>query len=78
MFFLLMEKIQDRKDIENPDWIHNECFKGFTKRMRWEEPLSQDQMILPYLISYFKKSNETMPDWFIEKSNGRITKCTMR
>ena len=32
-----------------------------------EEPLSQDQIILPYLISYFKKSNETMPDWFIEE-----------
>jgi plasmid replication initiation protein len=63
---LLMEKIQDRKDINNPIGYITKVLMSSSKE-NGEEPLSQDQIILPYLISYFKKSNETMPDWFIEE-----------
>ena len=63
---LLMEKIQDRKDINNPIGYITKGFELSSKE-NGEESLSQDQIILPYLISYFKKSNETMPDWFIEE-----------
>lgn len=63
---LLMEKIQDRKDINNPIGYITKVLMSSSEE-NGEEPLSQDQIILPYLISYFKKSNETMPDWFIEE-----------
>ena len=63
---LLMEKIQDRKDINNPIGYITKVLRSSSEE-NGEESLSQDQIILPYLISYFKKSNETMPDWFIEE-----------
>ena len=63
---LLMEKIQNRKDINNPIGYITKVLRSSSKE-NGEESLSQDQVILPYLISYFKKSNETMPDWFIEE-----------
>lgn len=63
---LLMEKIQDRKDINNPIGYITKVLRASSKE-NGEESLSQDQIILPHLISYFKKSNEMMPDWFIEE-----------
>jgi plasmid replication initiation protein len=63
---LLMEKIQDRKDINNPIGYITKVLR-LSSEENGEESLSQDQIILPYLITYFKKSNETMPDWFIEE-----------
>ncbi|MFZ0445365.1 MAG: replication initiation protein, partial [Bacillus sp. (in: firmicutes)] len=63
---LLMEKIQDRKDINNPIGYITKVLRSSSEE-NGEESLSQDQIILPYLITYFKKSNETMPDWFIEE-----------
>jgi plasmid replication initiation protein len=63
---LLMEKIQDRKDINNPIGYITKVLRSSSKENE-EESLSQDQVILPHLISYFKKSNEMMPDWFIEE-----------
>jgi hypothetical protein len=63
---LLMEKIQDRKDINNPIGYITSVLKSPSKETGGES-LSQDQIILPYLISYFKKANEIMPDWFIEE-----------
>jgi plasmid replication initiation protein len=62
---LLMEKIQDRKDINNPIGYITKVLRSSTKANG--EFLSQDEVILPHLISYFKKSNEMMPDWFIEE-----------
>jgi plasmid replication initiation protein len=62
---LLMEKIQDRKDINNPIGYITKVLKSSIKANG--EFLSQDEVILPHLISYFKKSNEMMPDWFIEE-----------
>ena len=62
----LMEKIQNRKDIDNPIGYITKVLRLSSKE-NGEESLSQDQVILPHLISYFKKSNETMPDWFIEE-----------
>jgi len=63
---LLMEKIQNRKDIDNLIGYITKVLRLSSKE-NGEESLSQDQIILPYLITYFKKSNETMPDWFIEE-----------
>jgi plasmid replication initiation protein len=63
---LLMEKIQDRKDINNPIGYITKVL-SLSSKENGEESLSQDQVILPHLISYFKKSNEMMPDWFIEE-----------
>jgi hypothetical protein len=63
---LLMEKIQDRKDINNPIGYITKVLRSSSEE-NGEESLSQDQIILPHLISYFKKSNEMMPDWFIEE-----------
>jgi plasmid replication initiation protein len=62
---LLMEKIQDRKDINNPIGYITKVLRSSTKANG--EFLSPDEVILPHLISYFKKSNEMMPDWFIEE-----------
>jgi len=55
---LLMEKIQNRKDIDNPIGYITKVLRLSSKE-NGEESLSQDQVILPHLISYFKKSNET-------------------
>jgi hypothetical protein len=63
---VLMEKIQDRKDINNPIGYITKVLSSSSKE-NGQESLSQNQVVLPYLISYFKKSNETMPDWFIEE-----------
>jgi plasmid replication initiation protein len=59
----LMEKIKDRKDIENPIGYITSVLKA----SKGKEESFQDPIILPYLISYFKKSKERMPNWFIEE-----------
>jgi plasmid replication initiation protein len=59
----LMEKIKERKDIENPIGYITSVLKASKEK----EESFQDPIILPYLISYFKKSKERMPNWFIEE-----------
>jgi len=59
----LMEKIKDRKDIENPIGYITSVLKASKEK---GESL-REQVVLPYLISYFKKSKERMPNWFIEE-----------
>jgi hypothetical protein len=63
----LMEKIQSRKDIENPIGYITAVLKA-TKangESQQPEPMFQDQMILPYLISYFKRSKKPLSNWFV-------------
>jgi Initiator Replication protein len=63
---VLMEKIQDRTDIDNPigyiTAVLNASKGNAEPQMNTS---SEDQMILPYLTSYFRKSKEPMLDWFI-------------
>ena len=63
---LLMEKIQNRKDINNPIGYITKVLRSSLKE-NGKESLSPDQIFLPHLISYFRKSNESMPGWFIEE-----------
>jgi hypothetical protein len=68
---LIMEKIQDRTDIENPiGYIMTvlNSTKGNTKEDQLTNSSSEDKSILPYLISHFRKSKEQMPDWFITET----------
>jgi hypothetical protein len=68
---VIMEKIQDRTDIENPiGYIMTvlNSTKGNTKEDQLTNSSSEDKSILPYLISHFRKSKEQMPDWFITET----------
>ena len=63
----LMEKIQSRKDIENPIGYITAVLKATkaNEESQQPEPMVQDQMILPYLISYFKRSKKPLSNWFV-------------
>jgi plasmid replication initiation protein len=62
----LMEKIQYRKDIENPVGYITTVLKASKSSEELQTDLVfQDQMVLPYLISYFKRSKEPLSDWFV-------------
>jgi plasmid replication initiation protein len=63
----LMEKIQSRKDIENPIGYITAVLKATkaNEESQQPEPMFQDQMILPYLISYFKRSKKPLSNWFV-------------
>jgi plasmid replication initiation protein len=65
----LMEKIQHRKDIENPIGYITSVLKASKTSMESQlDSASEDPMILPYLISYFKGSKEPMTNWFIAET----------
>ena len=65
----LLEKIQDRRDIENP-------IGYITKVLRSSGPnegVASSENILMHLISDFRKSRDPLPYWFVEeKSIGEI------
>jgi hypothetical protein len=62
----LMEKIQNRKDIQNPVGYITTVLKASKENINSKMTTgSQDELILPYLISYFRKSKEPMSNWFI-------------
>lgn len=66
----IMEQIQDRTDISNligyVTKVLNLNFKTqLEEAATSEEQTSNKDNILPFLISYFKKSKEYLPDWFI-------------
>ena len=61
----LMEKIQDRTDIDNPiGYITAVLHSSKGSSAPQIADTSEDQMILPYFISYFRKSKEPVPNWF--------------
>lgn len=62
---LLMEKIHNRKDIDNPIGYITTVLKTSKANKEPHLKASQDQMIVPYLVSYFSKSKEPMSNWFI-------------
>lgn len=57
----LLQKIQNRKDIENPIGYITTVLNSSS--MSGES--AQEQDVLTHLISHFRKSNEPMPDWFV-------------
>lgn len=62
----LIEKIQHRTDIDNPIGYITTVLKSFKDTAVSQVATSpSDQNILSYLISYFRKSKEKMPSWFI-------------
>ena len=61
----LLEKIQDRKDIENP-------IGYITKVLRSSGPnkgIASSENILIHLISDFRKSKDPLPYWFVEEKS---------
>lgn len=65
----LLEKIQDRKDIENPIGYITKVLRS----SRPNEGITSTENILMHLISDFRKSKEPLPYWFVEeKSLGEI------
>ncbi|KAA9021554.1 replication initiation protein [Niallia endozanthoxylica] len=62
---LLMGEIQDREDIDNPIGYITTVLKTLKAHKESHPEDVQNQMILPYLVSYFSKSKEPMSDWFI-------------
>lgn len=62
---LLMGEIQDREDIDNPIGYITTVLKTLKVNKESHAENVQNQMILPYLVSYFSKSKEPMSDWFI-------------
>ena len=61
----LLEKIQDRKDIENP-------IGYITKVLRSSGPnegIASSENILMHLISDFRKSRDPLPYWFVEEKS---------
>ncbi|KAB2329536.1 replication initiation protein [Cytobacillus depressus] len=61
---LLMEKMQERTDIANPIGYITTVLNASHAKSQVAST-SEDQMFLPYLISYFRKSKESYPNWFI-------------
>jgi plasmid replication initiation protein len=63
----LMEKIKDRTDIDNPIGYITAVLKASGRNVDSQlASSSEDQEILPYLISYFRKSKDSKVSWFIE------------
>jgi hypothetical protein len=62
----LMEKIQDRTDIENPIGYITTVLNA-SKGQDIVASTSEEEAILAYLISYFRKSKEPMPNWFVKE-----------
>lgn len=65
----LMEKIQSRKDIDNPvGYITTVLNAQSTTSQAQDFSLQENQgVILTHLISHFRKSKEPMPDWFLKQ-----------
>jgi hypothetical protein len=63
---LLMEKIQDRRDIENPIGYITTVLNS-SKGHSMAASTSEKEIIFTYLISYFRKSKDPNPDWFIKE-----------
>lgn len=64
----LMEKIQDRKDIDNPVGYITKVLKASSNESKHTPSSgSQSQEILTHLISHLRKSKGPMPDWFVKQ-----------
>jgi len=64
---VLMEKIQNRTDIENPIGYITTVLNASKGNVESEAATaSENQMILPFLVSYFRKSKEKVPNWFVK------------
>jgi plasmid replication initiation protein len=68
----LMEKIQNRTDIENPIGYITTVLNA-SNGQDMVASTSEEETILAYLISHFRKSKEPMPNWFVkEQALGKI------
>lgn len=59
----VMEKVQTRHDIQNPIGYITTILKASQSEVA---STSESQTILTHLISVFRKSNESAPDWFVQ------------
>ena len=65
---LVMENIQHRTDIENPiGYITTVLNSSKGNAEAQVAATTEDQMMLPHLISLFRKSKEKLPNWFIKE-----------
>jgi hypothetical protein len=66
----ILEKIRGRKDIDNPIGYITTVLKASQKITQDDEKISSitdQQDILLYLVSHFRKSKEHLPDWFLKQ-----------
>lgn len=61
----LLEKIQDRNDIDNPIGYITSILKSDAKNSKFVNS-SKEQLVFTHLIAYFRKSKEQLPYWFIK------------
>ncbi len=65
---LVMENIQHRTDIDNPiGYITTVLNASKGNAEAQVAATTEDQMMLPHLISLFRKSKEKLPNWFIKE-----------
>lgn len=64
----LLEKIQDRRDIENPIGYITSVLNSLKENAESpaEKTSTENPIILPNLVSYFRSSKEMLPNWFIK------------
>ncbi|MBY0123299.1 replication initiation protein [Bacillus sp. S/N-304-OC-R1] len=66
----LMEKMQDRNDIDNPiGYITTVLNASKEETAAKSAASSESELILPLLIANFRKSKEPMPGWFIQEKS---------
>ncbi|MBT2687781.1 replication initiation protein [Bacillus sp. ISL-47] len=63
---LLMEKIQERTDIENPVAYITAVLNASPMEADSQSAASEESVPLLHLIKYFRRTKELMPNWFIE------------
>ncbi|MDQ0273474.1 hypothetical protein J2S17_005406 [Cytobacillus purgationiresistens] len=61
----VMEQIQHRTDIENPIGYITKVLGTVSISQKQAASSLEEDPVLPFLMSYFRKSKEVMPDWFI-------------
>ncbi|WP_144481464.1 replication initiation protein [Cytobacillus oceanisediminis] len=62
----ILERIKERKDIENPVGYITAVLN--TTNTTYEVAAgSEDEDVLRHLVSIFRKTKETMPDWFLKQ-----------
>lgn len=61
----LLEKIQDRNDIDNPIGYITSVLKSDAKNTKVVNS-SKEQLVFTHLTTYFRKTKEQLPYWFIK------------
>ncbi len=63
----LMEKIQERTDIDNPVGYITAVLNASSSNEREKATVAENDGLLTHLISHLRKSKGPMPDWFVKQ-----------